>query len=407
MLKKHIFIIGLFVYLIIIFVSEAFYREKLYQISVEYIEKINQSGFLKYFFYFWSYIYLYGMLAIGVVLALFLYPINIFYCNVTIAICLIFTMCLLKSIYRSPRPYWDIYLNKLLMEEDVNEPTECDGEFGNPSGHSLLSTYVLNLWYLFINSEYFNNYKKINTKIIVKYITLIISIVCIFCTTYSRIHRQVHSINQIIHGTLIGLSINFIFCYIIDNKNITSIDFFNYIYIFRFILIPIILILYIVSVVLGFLLHNDDEDLYEPVLKKYCDYIDVQIFGKNTAFHSSLLLVVLGGYLGFLFLRSKIKKNYPQDENSFYNWNKSSCSRIIKIFLFSVIFPGLFYLAVTLISYDYFVTKFIIAIIFYLFFGFFCFGFLFYYGCVFFKEFKKVESSNNIHFNNNIINDIV
>ena len=65
MLKKHIFIIGLFVYLIIIFVSEAFYREKLYQISVEYIEKINQSGYLKYFFYFWSYIYLYGMLAIG------------------------------------------------------------------------------------------------------------------------------------------------------------------------------------------------------------------------------------------------------------------------------------------------------------------------------------------------------
>ena len=175
-------------------------------------------------------------------------------------------MCLLKSIYRSPRPYWDIYLNKLLMEEDVNEPTECDGEFGNPSGHSLLSTYVLNLWYLFINSGYFNNYKKINTKIIVKYITLIISIVCIFCTTYSRIHRQVHSINQIIHGTLIGLSINFFFCYIIDYKNITPIDFFNYIYIFRFILIPIILILYIVSVVLGFLLHNDDEDLYEPVL---------------------------------------------------------------------------------------------------------------------------------------------
>ena len=46
--KKQIFILCLIIYLIIVFVTEIFYRNKLYDKSVEYIENIKQDGFFHY-----------------------------------------------------------------------------------------------------------------------------------------------------------------------------------------------------------------------------------------------------------------------------------------------------------------------------------------------------------------------
>ena len=43
--KKLIFIIILIIYLIIVFGTEVLYRNKLYEISFEYIENIKQKGF--------------------------------------------------------------------------------------------------------------------------------------------------------------------------------------------------------------------------------------------------------------------------------------------------------------------------------------------------------------------------
>ena len=78
MKKKAVQIICLIVYLIIIFMTEIFYREPLYELSVEYIEKIKQEGFPFYFNYFWSMIFLYGMMFVGTIITLFFYPIHIF-----------------------------------------------------------------------------------------------------------------------------------------------------------------------------------------------------------------------------------------------------------------------------------------------------------------------------------------
>ena len=52
MTRKTIFLILLIIYLIIIFSVEFAYRNVLYEKSVEYIEKIDQGGFLKYFYFF-------------------------------------------------------------------------------------------------------------------------------------------------------------------------------------------------------------------------------------------------------------------------------------------------------------------------------------------------------------------
>ena len=79
MKKNTVLIICLIVYLIIVYITEIFYREPLYEISVEYIEKIKQEGFPFYFNLFWSNIFFYGLMFIGTLIILLCYPINIFF----------------------------------------------------------------------------------------------------------------------------------------------------------------------------------------------------------------------------------------------------------------------------------------------------------------------------------------
>jgi membrane-associated phospholipid phosphatase len=322
--KKKIYIICLFFYLIIVFVTEIFYRGKLYKFSINFEEKIKQEGFLHYFCFFWSYIFIYGMLLIGTILVMFLYPLNILFCYVTIVVTLIFIMCLLKSIYINSRPYWDIFNDIYKKNNPLDKfPTECDGGFGNPSGHSLMSTSFLCLWYLLINSNPIKKFKKI-LQIFIKCITLFIIIICILSVTFSRIHRQVHSFNQIIFGTLLGISVFFTFCFIIEFDKMKPNEFINILDRYKYFIIPILLILFSISVILGYTRHNENETEYQIVLKKYCKYRREQIFGTNTAYHSGVIFIVIGGYLGLLFLKYKISKIYLINDFIFYNWNQGS-----------------------------------------------------------------------------------
>jgi hypothetical protein len=226
--KRIILIICLIVYLLIVFGTEFFYRKKLYELSLEYIEKIEQSGFFYYFYFFWSMIFLYGMMALGIIITLIYYPLNIFFAHLSILLILIFIMCLLKSLYSQARPYWDIYL-KNANNVFFTEPTECDGEFGNPSGHALLSTYLLCLWDLFLCSYFFNKIKG-KKKIFIKYFTLFLAIICIIFICYSRVNRQIHSFNQIIFGSILGVAVYFTFCHILEINKINTEDFINIIY---------------------------------------------------------------------------------------------------------------------------------------------------------------------------------
>ena len=179
--QKIIYIIGLIIYLLFAIGSECLYRNKLYDESVKYEEDIDQDGFWHHFFYFWAMIFLYSSMGIGIIITLFFYPINITFSYFSIPMLLTFTMCMLKSIYSNPRPYWDIYEGKQGVRKDKfqPEPTECDGGFGNPSGHALISTYLLCLWDLFINSTRFNKFQG-TKKTFIKYFSLSLSIIFMF-----------------------------------------------------------------------------------------------------------------------------------------------------------------------------------------------------------------------------------
>ena len=384
--KKKIYIICLIFYLIIVIVTEVFYRNKLYEFSVEFEEKIKQKGFLHYFYFFWSYIFIYGMLLIGTIIVMLLYPLNILFCYITIIITLIFTMCLLKSIYINPRPYWEIFKDNNSLDKF---PTECDGGFGNPSGHSLMSTSFLSLWYLFINSNSIKKYKK-SLQIFIKCITLFLTIICILSVTFSRIHRQIHSYNQIIFGTLLGIAIFFLFCFIIEFDKISPKEFINILDRYKYFIIPILLILFSISVILGYTRHNKNEKDYEKVLKKYCKYRKEQIFGINTSYHSGIIFIVIGCYLGLLFLKYKISKIISYNEYIFYNWNKGSYVKTLKIALFSFVLPVIPLITIFMTPYELFSLKFVFEVLLYFWYGFASMGICFYYGCLFF-------SNNNIN----------
>ena len=389
--KKKIFIIILIIYLIITFVSEILYRNKLYDKSIDYIEEIKQKGFFHYFYFFWAVIFFYGLLVIGFFISFLFYPIYYCYCFISVELFSIFIYCLLKPIYCSPRPIWDIYLKNQGNSDDkiFPKPTDCDGEFGNPSGHSVLCAILLILWHQFINSNYC---KKLEQKklIIMKIISLILIIVCIIFVNYSRINRQIHSFNQILFGFILGIPIFFAFCYILELNIINSDEYMEKIEKYKFIIIPIYLILFAISLILGLTRHNKNEDEYRRILKIYCDSSDEDLFGKATASLSCIIFVSIGGYIGLLFLNNKINKNHSNQKEIFFNWNKRDKLSTLKVSLFTLL-SILIVVINILIPIKQYILKLIISIICYFLFGFLFYGVCFYYGCKIFIQEKNDE----------------
>ena len=386
MTRKTIFLIFLIIYLIIIFSVEFAYRNVLYEKSVEYIEKIDQGGFLKSFYFFWTIIYLIGIIAVGLLVTLFCYPINIFFCHVSFLLLSVFIMCIFKSLYADPRPFWDIYLKLKKDNVTLETPTECDSEFGNPSGHAVLNIYSLFLWHLFISSNFVNKIENNVKKSLTKYLSLVVIIICMGFVVYSRIHRQMHSFNQIIHGTVIGLAFWFTFCYIFEYNKMTLTDFILFLEKWKFIIIPIFLILYGISLIFGLTLHNDKEEEYKKILIEYCEFNENDMFGKNTAYISSLIFIIIGGYLGFLYINGKNNNNLV--EKILSKWNKGKILHTILIALFSFALPGILMISMLIIPFSAYVAKIIVVLICQFLYGFLSFGPCFYFSC---EKFKKSE----------------
>jgi hypothetical protein len=295
-------------------------------------------------------------------------------------------MSILKSLYASPRPFWDIYIEKDKNGDSSSKPIECDGGFGNPSGHALQSTYILFLWYLFTNSNCFNKIKG-KKKIVFKYLTLILSIMCLLFVIYSRIYRQVHSFNQIIFGSVLGISFFIFFCYIFEFDKISSHDFAIILDKYKYILIPLFILLFIVSVILGLNRHNENEEKYEEILIYYCKRNKEELFGKTTSFSSTLIFAIIGGYVGMLALKNKIDKFYKNDEDVFYNWNKRSKIEVVKISLFLLL--SFIPLSGNIIPFNIIILRIILAAFSFFLYGLFLFYLCFYYACIIFRKPKE------------------
>ena len=408
--KKIIFLICLIIYLILVFGIEFAYRKKLYQLSVEYIETLKQEGFIHYFFWFFSVVYIIAIIAIGIIIVLFCYPLNIFFCHFSILIISIFMMSIFKSLYANSRPYWDIFLKWKTEQRTLPKPTECDGEFGNPSGHAMFNMYSLYVWHLFISSRFVNKIENNVKRNLIKFLTLILTLFFMVCVVYSRIQRQVHSFNQIIHGSLIGLGMFFLFCYIFDYLSYDLKNFINFLDRYKYIVIPIWIILYALSITFGLTIHNDKEKEYAVLLEEICNFKEGKMFGKNTALISSLIFIHVGAYLGLLYMKWKINRSENKEifEDVLNYWNKGKILHIIAIVLFSFIMPSVLLLPYVLIPHTLYVLKFILFLIGNLLYGFLSFGPLFFFIS---EKLKKPEiqekqtliSSNQ---NDNVISEV-
>lgn len=391
--KRQKFCLFLIIFFILIFISEIFYRRPLYDLSVQYISKIKQEGFFHNFYIFWSKYFLSIINISGILITNLFYPLHVFFSHISVQAISGSINGLLKSIYSNERPYWDIYIQNDSKNIQMPKPTECAFGFGNPSGHSMSSTYILYLWNLFISSNFFNKMKG-KKKIIIKYVTLILSIISIIFVTYSRINRQVHSFNQIIYGTLLGTAIFLFFCYSIKINTINYEEFMKILNKYKFFAIPFLFVLYITSLIIGLTRHNDNEEQYQYILSKYCN-ANKNLFKNKRPYTSARLFLVIGGYFGLLLLNYKINKYYKNLENRIFNWNKGEKLKTLKILIFGFGLSFIHLLVPNFIS-SYFYAYFVFSIIINFFVGLFSMGIYFYYACELFIVDKNLDTVTDI-----------
>lgn len=119
-----------------------------------------------------------------------------------------FLNAFMKILYHDPRPFY--------VDEDV-QALHCSKSYGNPSGHTMYFTCVFPmLFYLIFHSKvkgYYslslNNYKhKLIYKIIYVFTLAFFIFICVG-GVFGRIYLGVHSLNQVLHGGLLGLTLFF------------------------------------------------------------------------------------------------------------------------------------------------------------------------------------------------------
>ena len=174
-LNKKIFIL----IIIISFLIEFLVREFLFSISIPIIIFLQRNFY--YFYPIELFFSLFGMEK-GIFLILIIsYNIsNILIPLILLSISLIsiYIGGILKIIYQNERPFFINSEIKVL---------NCEGGFGNPSNHSLLSTF----FYLSLYEIYVKKNKEINEKN--KKLILFFTIFFIFSIVFSRMFLGVHT----------------------------------------------------------------------------------------------------------------------------------------------------------------------------------------------------------------------
>ena len=94
-----------------------------------------------------------------------------------------------------------------------------------------------------------------------------------------------------------------------------------------------------------------------------------------------------------LFLKYKISKIYLINDFIFYNWNKGSKLKALKIALFSFALPVIPLTIIFITPYELFALKFVFEVLLYFWYGLASMGVCFYYGCLFFTD-ENIYKSN-------------
>ena len=352
-LNKKIFIL----IIIITFLIEFFVREFLFSISIPIIIFLQRNFY--YFYPIELFFSLFGMEK-GIFLILIIsYNIsNILIPLILLSISLIsiYIGGILKIIYQNERPFFINSEIKVL---------NCEGGFGNPSNHSLLSTF----FYLSLYEIYVKKNKEINEK--KKKLILFFTIFFIFSIVFSRMFLGVHTLNQILFGSLIGFFLYFfMFKMLIFNENILFV-----IYNFKKIVFIIVFLIIFGYFNYYFFFNFDNKILYEKynfMIEKNCPNFPIIKRLENESFYcifvlSVLIFAVFGIYYEYYYIFSAnvskfIKYNFNnENENEIYllnnnnnnnRWNNTNFNVSIKRFFVILIVCIILLIPYFFISYD-------------------------------------------------------
>ena len=296
--------------LIVLIMLEFIYKRPLFNYSLTYEQNL-QNSLPKSGIEFYKLISLFGG---GVLIGFGLFFVLCYYSLVkTILLCigLIFVVYLhdiMKLLYGDPRPFW---INSILFKG------KCETSYGNPNGHCMTA------FYFFLSLSYYicmlDKFKQNNTLKIIAYL---VGILVAALTAFSRLALGVHSLDQVLYGSLIGIWVFGIFSFVFkvyDMPLIYYLRFFKDRKYFNFFLL-FLSILFILPIVIYFLVDVDtDFKRYETVMNKKCPGIEKYKFYSHSCMAESLiLLLILGIYLGqYLFWFLIYSKENASKENNY------------------------------------------------------------------------------------------
>lgn len=306
-------IIGLIAYLGIIFIFEIVLRNPLFNLSLSFeknyydnIASESQINFFKCITNFGTQ----GAIVPLFFIVFFLFPLSKSYTFLNILILASYFDNLLKIIYGSPRPFWKI----------PEMFRECDGGYGNPSGHSFSSFSVyLSFWNISTDFDFF---KKSIIGYTCKIVLLFLYIFLCIMIVISRLALSVHSLNQIIFGSLLGIALYFYFFHILQLDQYKGNELNHYItdknnnkhHSIKF-------GVYFLFLLLAYWFRENNEKDYINVIEELCPHLrKYRLFNNDAFFIGLVLFFLIGAHCGLYFLFNICKVQYPTKEDALNDW---------------------------------------------------------------------------------------
>ena len=305
-LKNKYINISILLFLILSFASEFIYRDSLFSYSLELeeiLQNITPNGIILYFKiitkvggeYFMAF-------PLGFVLCFFSLIKSSIYISGFLFVLQFHSM--MKIWYGNTRPFW--IKGKLYKEI-------CDGGFGNPSGHSITTTYIYLTLFIYLKES-----KFLGKNLCVQIIIFIIFLFWILLIIFSRIILGLHSLNQIIYGSTLGIIV-FLFITQVFKLHQMPILYYKKFFkekIYIIITFSLLLFLSIFTVINKFIFNTNFEiEKYNNILNEKCgeEYPEYRRFNNDGVFGSFVIFALMGMYLGQILFWYLIDKRFKKN----------------------------------------------------------------------------------------------
>ena len=297
---------------IILFIIEFFYRDPLFKYSLDFEKNWQENATKETITTFKIFTKIGGeyLMAVPVIIVLWFFTLIKSYVYLMGFIFCLQFHSMMKIWYGNKRPFWqDPSLYKGI----------CDGGFGNPSGHSITTSFLyLSLFF------YYTQAKVTRDKYKILIIILLFCLFWIVMILLSRIILGMHSVNQIIYGTSLGLIISS-FIFIVFKIHQLPVSIYKKFFRekkYKYIILSILCVFIIITISNVFIFNKEfDYDKYNDILDKLCEkkVPKYRRFNLDGLFGSITILALLGMYLGQIVFWYLIENKYKFNEVNYMN----------------------------------------------------------------------------------------